>query len=768
MLTQKYRIFIVLTILLLLTVIPGFFPSDNRDYRVQIAPQARIDTASESALSKCWNAIQVPFEFQQVEHGGAGPACLSMLSQFYGDNVTQTEYEDVLFDGNWEGDLMFDRFIVAAEHDEYTNRNYGYQAAMYSLAGYSDAEKREFFQAYVDSGRPLLILTKYAETTIPAFRIVTGYDWSPYTLICHDTWTQPSYCGKYCIMSLEPGNFLARVWNNTDYKVMDARPLKVDLEIDDKPAQGGDTVEVSCTVNLNIPNALALNPTELYASPSIQGTNIEVTLELPSGFALASGSTTVTLNSVSQLGSCTWTVNIPESAAITDAIRVVARTVGQSYVVGGESNIYPLAPEDPIISKPVLENEGVYSPCMFNVSGYVDYDGEYDVEAHFFDKSNTLIVDAEVVEIGCNTESFCVRSSMLDEDRLVFSWFEVVTETGTFLSNVTITETKSTNDVKILFIMDNDYGANYHYIRPILEGWGWEVTLAGTAMTLEPCDYQSESSTLDMDMLISDVTDISDYDAISIMPGDSHEGLLSSTAALNLIKSAANIGLVVSAWCRAVRVLAAADVIDGRNVSGHADYAAEYTAAGANYIPGDVPPIIDGNIVTTVRSQYYRDEMCIAIAMAVGIFEENAPDVISARLNPEELTPDNSSTFIVDILEASGVDQAIARFYTIDPDTGERNSTEPYRTATLEHVLQERYDADLLPFGEGNYTVDIITQDIFGNGKTFTDVITFGVMYPLQPGIDLDGTMILVIGVGSILGISILFALVTFLRKRST
>ncbi|MFW9920197.1 MAG: DJ-1/PfpI family protein, partial [Candidatus Thorarchaeota archaeon] len=541
-----------------------------------------------------------------------------------------------------------------------------------------------------------------------------------------------------------------------------------DLDINDKPAQGGDTIEVSCTVDLNIPNALTLNPTELYSSPTIQGTDIEVTLELPSGFALASGSTTITLNSVSQIGSCSWTVDIPESAEITDEIRVVARTVGQSYVVGGESNIYPLAPKDPIISKPVLENEGVYSPCMFNVSGYVDYDGEYDVEAHFFDKSNSLNVDSDVIQIGCDTESFCVRSSMLHENRLVFSWFEVITETGTFLSNVTMTETKSTNDVEILFIMDNDYGANYHYIRPILEGWGWEVTLAGTAMTIEPCDYQSGSSTLDMDMLISDVTDISDYDAISIMPGDSHEGLLSSTAALNLIRSAANMGIVVSAWCRAVRVLAAADVIDGRNVSGHADYAAEYTAAGASYIPGDVPPIIDGNIVTTVRSQYYRDEMCVAIAMAIGIFEENAPDIISARLNPEELTPDNSSTLIVDILEASGVDQAIARFYTIDPETGERNSTEPYRTVTLAHVLQERYDVDLLPFGEGNYTVDIITRDIFGNGKTFTGVITFGVMYPLQPESDLDGTIILVIGAGSILGIAILFGLVTFLQKRST
>ncbi|MFW9976150.1 MAG: DJ-1/PfpI family protein, partial [Candidatus Thorarchaeota archaeon] len=673
----KRGIIAILTIILVFTITTGPISCEPRSSKVTIEPIATFQTASESALTKHWNAIQVPFEFQQVEHGGAGPACLSMLSQFYGDNVTQTEYEEVLFDGDWDGDLMFDRFIVAAEYDEYAHRDYGYQAAMYSLAGYSDEDRREFFQAYVDSGKPLLILTKYQLWTIPAFRIVTGYDWSPYTLICHDTWTGASlYCGKYCIMSLEPGNFLARVWNNTNYKVMDARPLAIELDMTGKPALGGDTVEVRCTVDLNLPEALALNPTELYSSPSIIGTDIEVTLEMADGFILTSGSSTVILNSVNRTASCSWTIELPTSATIGDEIRVKARTLGQSYVVGGEANMFPLAPEDPIISKPVLENEGVYSPCMFNVSGNVDYDGEYEVKAHFFDKSNSLIAESDVIEVGCNTESFCVRSSMLRENRLVFSWFEVITETGTFLSNVTITETKSTSNVNILFIMDNDFGANYYFIRPILEGWGWNVTLAGTAMTIEPCDYQSGSSTLDMDLLISEVSNILDYDAISIMPGDSHAGLLSSQDALNLIKSAAEIGIVVSAWCRAVRVLAAADVINGKNVSGHADYASEYIEAGANYIPGDVPPIIDGNIVTTIRSRFYRLEVCEAIAKAIGVFEENAPEVTLARLDPIGLTPDNRSTLTVEILEASGVDQVLARFYTIDSDTGERNSTE--------------------------------------------------------------------------------------------
>lgn len=324
------------------------------------------------------------------------------------------------------------------------------------------------------------------------------------------------------------------------------------------------------------------------------------------------------------------------------------------------------------------------------------------------------------------------------------------------LSKVTITETKSTNDVKILFIMDNDYGANYHFIRPILEGWGWEVTLTGTEMTIEPCDYQSSSATLDMDMLISEVSSLSDYDAISIMPGESHEGLLNSQAALDLIKSAADMGIVVSAWCKAVRVLAAAGVINGKNVSGHASFASEYIAAGANYIPGDVPPVIDGNIVTTVRSRFYRPDMCEAIARAIGVFEENAPDVTSVQLDPIELTTNDNSSLIVDILEESGVDQVVARFYAIDLGTGDRNSTEPYRTVMLENVSQAQYEACLEPFGEGNYTVDIFTQDIFGNSCNFTDVLAFVVRNSSD-----SGFMLLVLGSGAVIGVTLIIAAVT-------
>ena len=50
---------------------------------------------------------------------------------------------------------------------------------------------------------------------------------------------------------------------------------------------------------------------------------------------------------------------------------------------------------------------------------------------------------------------------------------------------------------------------------------------------------------------------------------------------------------------------------------GHADYADEYAAAGATYLGNDHPPVLDGNILTSVRSRFYRTQTCEAIGKAV-------------------------------------------------------------------------------------------------------------------------------------------------------
>ncbi len=136
------------------------------------------------------------------------------------------------------------------------------------------------------------------------------------------------------------------------------------------------------------------------------------------------------------------------------------------------------------------------------------------------------------------------------------------------------------------------------------------------------------------------------------MPGRSHTNILASQVTLDLIKSTVAEGLIVSAWCTAVRVLAKANVIDGKNVTGDADYRVEYENAGATFFES-VPPITDGNIVTSVRSRFYRTEICESIAAAIEGNIKSSTTLTSATslLNTTEI--DTTSKIIVSSSEES-------------------------------------------------------------------------------------------------------------------
>ncbi len=181
------------------------------------------------------------------------------------------------------------------------------------------------------------------------------------------------------------------------------------------------------------------------------------------------------------------------------------------------------------------------------------------------------------------------------------------------------------DDVSILLLMYNNYGANYNIqdesdnIREQFESYGWTITTAALSSEITPCayGYSIGNTPINVDTLVSEISDISDYDCLCIMPGSNHNEILADQGALDLIQMALDQNLVVAAWCRTVRILASIDAINGLEVVGHADYAAEYTAAGATYLGDNHPPVIQGNIVTSVRSRFYRTEMCQAIKQVI-------------------------------------------------------------------------------------------------------------------------------------------------------
>jgi len=276
-----------------------------------------------------------------------------------------------------------------------------------------------------------------------------------------------------------------------------------------------------------------------------------------------------------------------------------------------------------------------------------------------------------------------------------------------------------TTNVRILLVMDNEYGLNYGGIIQKLEQFKWHITLAGPTDIITSCD-DSGNNPLEMDILFSEIDDVTDYNCISILPGGAHENILANEGnILDKIKTAADEGIIISAWCRAVRCLAAADVINGRNITGHEDYFSEYVAAGATFFQKS-PPIIDGNIVTSCRSLFYQTEICLAIAKAIGCFETDAPEHSNLRVEYFENT---IRQLLVDITDESSVLTAKVTFTYLGEDT-EENPPALINLFLSDDDKDGTYNCTIPEKAIGLYQIDLFAEDVFWNSKTSTNITT--------------------------------------------
>ena len=175
-------------------------------------------------------------------------------------------------------------------------------------------------------------------------------------------------------------------------------------------------------------------------------------------------------------------------------------------------------------------------------------------------------------------------------------------------------------NIKALVVFPNQFGANSFLILEKLDEFGWDVTTTGVNSVIQPC-YWGDPVTVDV--TISEVTNITNYDCLILCPmrwwqnpPNAYGDILNSPEAMDLFIAANDAGLIIYATCAGVRVLAAADIISGVNITGNTNYQNEYIAAGANFIGANIPPVIDGNIVTSTRGQYYWNQNPEAIKTA--------------------------------------------------------------------------------------------------------------------------------------------------------
>ena len=186
------------------------------------------------------------------------------------------------------------------------------------------------------------------------------------------------------------------------------------------------------------------------------------------------------------------------------------------------------------------------------------------------------------------------------------------------------------DNIKVLFILPQKYGLNGHLSREMFDSFGWDVTIAGVDSIILPCDYSLSqgSKPFNVDITIAEINNVNQYDCIVISSMSwaenyitAYNDLMNCAELITLLNTANNEGIVIAATCAGVRVLATADIINGRNVTGKAGpnnyYANEYVTAGATFLGENILPVIDGNIVTTTRGQYYMKQNCEALMIAI-------------------------------------------------------------------------------------------------------------------------------------------------------
>ena len=184
---------------------------------------------------------------------------------------------------------------------------------------------------------------------------------------------------------------------------------------------------------------------------------------------------------------------------------------------------------------------------------------------------------------------------------------------------------QSKKPVHILLLAGDRIGANCMMggrklsIFDKFKRYGWQITLAGTRDQVSPCPYAAGlgAKPVPTDETIESLGSVDRFDAISVLPGPSFDTLIENPHVLDLLREADDRGLVVSGWCRGVRVLAAAGLVSGKRVVGHEDDADFIEEAGGVFVGQDHPPVTEGNLVTGARSYYYRAKNADAIRKAV-------------------------------------------------------------------------------------------------------------------------------------------------------
>ncbi|MCE7743945.1 MAG: hypothetical protein GPJ52_02295 [Candidatus Heimdallarchaeota archaeon] len=182
---------------------------------------------------------------------------------------------------------------------------------------------------------------------------------------------------------------------------------------------------------------------------------------------------------------------------------------------------------------------------------------------------------------------------------------------------------KSLSDMKILAVIANGFGDSYFWIKDQLESWGCNVTTAGLTAVCASCPNKP-SRPVTADIVIADVTSeiLSQFDAVYVPAGPHWVILETNIMTHNLLASAYEAGLVVSAVCIGNVALAqVSSIVNGVKVAYYSQTATDMMDAGAIIVYGS-GVVSDKRVVTAGSGTYQSTHQaiypfCVAIAKNV-------------------------------------------------------------------------------------------------------------------------------------------------------
>jgi protease I len=127
---------------------------------------------------------------------------------------------------------------------------------------------------------------------------------------------------------------------------------------------------------------------------------------------------------------------------------------------------------------------------------------------------------------------------------------------------------------------------------------GAQVTLASPKLDpIQGMEHDQKGDTIRPDMTLDDV-DPDQYDAL-ILPGGvaNPDTLRMNETAIDIVESFMESGKTVAAICHGPWLLAEADVLEGRTVTGWPSVRTDLFNAGANVVDQEVA--VDGNLITS-------------------------------------------------------------------------------------------------------------------------------------------------------------------------